>query len=70
MKVIREWFKAVNDGKTDKFKAEEKRCISIVVEKEKLAENGEYGLTGNGIGFWFREKKGSGRLLGWEKCAR
>lgn len=44
--VISDYVKAVRSDSPDTFKPEEKPCGALVVKKEKLAENGEYNLTG------------------------
>lgn len=45
--VIRDYITAIRDGKPETFIAEEKPCGALLVKKEKLAENGEYNLTGD-----------------------
>jgi len=45
--VIKDYVTAVRNGKSDSFIAEEKPCGAMLVKKEKLAENGEYNLTGD-----------------------
>ncbi|MCA1919638.1 MAG: restriction endonuclease subunit S, partial [Flavobacterium piscis] len=47
LKVIREYIDKVRNGKADEFNADEKPCSALLVKKEKLAENGEYNLTGD-----------------------
>ncbi|NPV11923.1 MAG: N-6 DNA methylase [Ignavibacteria bacterium] len=47
LQVIREYIDKVRNGKVDEFNAEEKPCSALLVKKEKLAENGEYNLTGD-----------------------
>ncbi|MEJ5287645.1 MAG: N-6 DNA methylase, partial [Bacteroidota bacterium] len=47
LQVIREYIDKVRNGKLDEFNAEEKPCSALLVKKEKLAENGEYNLTGD-----------------------
>ena len=47
LQVIREYMDKVRNGKADAFHADEKPCGSLLVKKEKLAENGEYNLTGD-----------------------
>ncbi|MGD9732328.1 MAG: N-6 DNA methylase [Desulfamplus sp.] len=44
--VISDYVKAVRSDSLDTFKPEEKPCGTLVVKKERLAENGEYNLTG------------------------
>jgi len=45
--VLVDWLKAVRNGKTKDFDVEEKPCGALLVEKIKLAENGDYNLTGD-----------------------
>ena len=47
LQVIREYIEKVRNGKADEFNADEKPCSALLVKKEKLAENGEYNLTGD-----------------------
>ncbi len=47
LQVIREYIDKVKNGKADEFNADEKPCSALLVKKEKLAENGEYNLTGD-----------------------
>ncbi|RCK74531.1 MAG: Type I restriction-modification system, DNA-methyltransferase subunit M [Ignavibacteriae bacterium] len=47
LQVIREYIDKVRNGKADEFNADEKPCSALLVKKEKLAENGEYNLTGD-----------------------
>ena len=47
LQVIREYIEKVRNGKADAFHADEKPCSALLVKKEKLAENGEYNLTGD-----------------------
>ncbi|MBX6361887.1 MAG: restriction endonuclease subunit S, partial [Acidobacterium ailaaui] len=47
LNVIREYIEKVKNGKADEFKPEDKPCSALLVKKEKLAENGEYNLTGD-----------------------
>ncbi len=44
--LISDYIKAVRSESLDTFKPEEKPCGALVVKKERLAENGEYNLTG------------------------
>lgn len=46
LNVIKEYIAAVRNGKPETFSAEGKPCGALLVKKEKLAENGEYNLTG------------------------
>jgi len=45
--VIHEYIEKVRNGKADEFNADEKPCSALLVKKEKLAENGDYNLTGD-----------------------
>ena len=45
--VIKEYIKALREGKIETFTADEKPCGALLVKKEKIAENGEYNLTGD-----------------------
>ncbi len=45
--VIADYVKAARSGSLKSFKPEEKSCGALLVKKEKLAENGEYNLTGD-----------------------
>ncbi len=45
--LIKDYVTAVKNGKPETFVAEEKPCGALLVKKEKLAENGEYNLTGD-----------------------
>jgi len=45
--VIKDYVTAVRNGKPDSFIEAEKPCGALMVKKEKLAENGEYNLTGD-----------------------
>jgi type I restriction enzyme M protein len=45
--VIKDYLTAVRNGKPELFITEEKPCSALLVKKEKLAENGEYNLTGD-----------------------
>lgn len=47
LQVIREYIDKVRNGKAHEFNADEKPCSALLVKKEKLAENGEYNLTGD-----------------------
>jgi type I restriction enzyme M protein len=47
LQVIREYIDKVRNSKADEFKPEDKPCSALLVKKEKLAENGEYNLTGD-----------------------
>jgi len=47
LQVIREYMDKVRNGKADAFHADEKPCGALLVKKEKLADNGEYNLTGD-----------------------
>jgi len=47
LQVIREYIEKVRNGKQKNFKTDEKPCSALLVKKEKLAENGEYNLTGD-----------------------
>ncbi len=47
LQVIREYVDKVRNGKANEFNADEKPCSALLVKKEKLAENGEYNLTGD-----------------------
>ncbi|HON14052.1 MAG TPA: N-6 DNA methylase [Treponema sp.] len=47
LQVIREYIDKVRNGKANEFNADEKPCSALLVKKEKLAENGEYNLTGD-----------------------
>ncbi len=45
--VIKDYITTVRNGKPESFITEEKPCSALLVKKEKLAENGEYNLTGD-----------------------
>jgi type I restriction enzyme M protein len=45
LKVIKEYVASVKSGKLKSFIAEKKPCSALLVQKEKIAENGEYNLT-------------------------
>lgn len=45
--VIRDYVTAVRNVKPETYIAEEKPCGALLVKKDKLAENGEYNLTGD-----------------------
>ena len=45
--VLRDYLTALRNGKPETFIADEKPCGALLVKKEKLAENGEYNLTGD-----------------------
>jgi len=45
--VLKDYITAVRNGKPETFIADEKPCGALLVKKEKLAENGEYNLTGD-----------------------
>ena len=45
--VIKDYISAIRNNKYELFVAEEKPCGALLVKKEKLAENGEYNLTGD-----------------------
>jgi type I restriction enzyme M protein len=45
--VLKDYLTAVRNGKPETFIADEKPCGALLVKKEKLAENGEYNLTGD-----------------------
>ena len=47
LQVIREYIDKARNGKADEFNADEKPCSALLEKKEKLAENGEYNLTGD-----------------------
>ena len=47
LNVIREYITAIRNGKPETFIIDEKPCGALLVKKEKLAENGEYNLTGD-----------------------
>ena len=47
LQVICEYVDKVRNGKANEFNADEKPCSALLVKKEKLAENGEYNLTGD-----------------------
>jgi type I restriction enzyme M protein len=47
LQVIREYIDKVRNGKAHEFNADEKPCSALLVKNEKLAENGEYNLTGD-----------------------
>jgi type I restriction enzyme M protein len=47
LNVIKEYITAVRNNKLETFIADEKPCGALLVKKEKLAENGEYNLTGD-----------------------
>ena len=45
--VIKDYLTAFRNNKPESFITEEKPCSALLVKKEKLAENGEYSLTGD-----------------------
>jgi len=45
--VIKDYLTAFRNNKPESFITEEKPCSALLVKKEKLAENGEYNLTGD-----------------------
>lgn len=45
--VLKDYITAIQNGKPETFIAEEKPCGALLVKKEKLAENGEYNVTGD-----------------------
>lgn len=45
--VIKDYVAAVRNGKSETFIADEKPCGALLVKREKLAENGEFNLTGD-----------------------
>ncbi len=47
LKVLKEFIDKVKNQKLEEFKPEDKPCSALLVKKEKLAENGEYNLTGD-----------------------
>jgi len=47
LNVLKDYLTAVRNGKPETFIADEKPCGALLVKKEKLAENGEYNLTGD-----------------------
>jgi len=47
LQVIKEYIATLRNGKPDSFTTEGKPCSALLVKKEKLAENGEYNLTGD-----------------------
>ncbi len=47
LNVIKDYITAVRNNTPELFIAEEKPCNALLVKKEKLAENGEYNLTGD-----------------------
>ncbi|GIX42872.1 MAG: hypothetical protein KatS3mg129_2605 [Leptospiraceae bacterium] len=47
LKVLKEFIDKAKNKKLEEFKPEEKPCSALLVKKEKLAENGEYNLTGD-----------------------
>ncbi|BBB33008.1 type I restriction enzyme M protein [Thermotomaculum hydrothermale] len=47
LNVIREYIEKVISGKVDEFNPDENPCSALLVKKEKLAENGDYNLTGD-----------------------
>ncbi|MGC8769926.1 MAG: N-6 DNA methylase [Brevinematia bacterium] len=46
LNVIKEYITALRNHKPETFNANDKPCGALLVKKEKLAENGEYNLTG------------------------
>lgn len=46
LNVIKDYITAILNKKIETFVAEEKPCGALLVKKEKIAENGEYNLTG------------------------
>ena len=42
-----DWLKAIRNRETEHFNIEERHCDALLVEKAKLAENGDYNLTGD-----------------------
>ncbi|MEJ5285410.1 MAG: N-6 DNA methylase [Brevinematales bacterium] len=47
LNVIKEYITALRNHKPETFNANDKPCGALLVKKEKLAENGEYNLTGD-----------------------
>ncbi len=47
LNVLKDYIAAVRNNKLKTFVAKEKPCGALLVKKEKLAENGEYNLTGD-----------------------
>lgn len=47
LNVIQEYITALRNNKPETFSTEGKPCGALLVKKEKLAENGEYNLTGD-----------------------
>jgi type I restriction enzyme M protein len=47
LNLLRGYTDAIKNGKTEQFTTEGKTCAALLVKKEKLAENGEYNLTGD-----------------------
>jgi len=47
LNVLKDYITAIQNGKPETFTADEKPCGALLVKKEKLAENGEYNLTGD-----------------------
>lgn len=45
--VIKDYITAVRNGKPETFITDEKPCGALLVKREKLAENGEFNLTGD-----------------------
>lgn len=45
--VIKDYVTAIRNQKPETFIADEKPCGALLVKKEKIAENGEYNLTGD-----------------------
>jgi len=45
--VIKDYVAAVRNGKSETFITDEKPCGALLVKREKLAENGEFNLTGD-----------------------
>lgn len=47
LNVIKEWFKAIRENSIDSIKPGEKPCQALLVEKNEIANNGEYNLNGD-----------------------
>lgn len=47
LKLLRKYREAIRNSKVGEFTTEGKPCSALLVKKEKLAENGEYNLTGD-----------------------
>ncbi|MBF0377267.1 MAG: N-6 DNA methylase [Desulfamplus sp.] len=66
--VISDYVKAVRSDSLDTFKPEEKPCGALIVKKEKLAENGEYNLTGERYRVVKKKEKNKWEMVElWEK---